>query len=139
MVILKKKTLIIRLTIIRWTMILSTISISRLNVVFDLKLKSNISIEIKHLIQPSKATNTKYKSTQFHHHWAQQLLIYTKCIYTFTCKITCFTNYNTMNVVLLQPKNPIPCGLYTVYWFTLSVCISLQTITTNYIYYNYLI
>jgi len=65
-------------------MILSTILISRLNVVFDLKLKSNISIEIKHLIQPSKETNTKYykplmqksKSTKFHHHWAQQLSTY---------------------------------------------------------------
>jgi len=44
-------------------MILSTISISGLNVVFDLKLKSNISIEIKHLIQSSKETNTKYLKT----------------------------------------------------------------------------
>ena len=65
-------------------MILSTISISRLNVVFNLKLKSNISIEIKHLIQTSIGTYAKYykplmqkfKSNKFHHHWAQQVLLY---------------------------------------------------------------
>ena len=65
-------------------MILSTISISRLNVVFNLKLKSNISIEIKHLIQTSIETYAKYykplmqksKSNKFHHHWAQQVLLY---------------------------------------------------------------
>ena len=42
-----------------------------------------------------------------------------------------------MNVVLLQPKKSNTW--YTVYWFTLYLCISLQTLTTNYIYYNYLI
>ena len=81
----------------------------------------------------------KSKFNKFHHLWIQQVLIYTKWITTLQVKENSITNYNTINVVLLK-HNIIYEGLiHTVYWLPLKLCMSLQTVTTTIIYYNYLI